>query len=151
MEINAAAIKALRDKTGASIIMIKKALTESAGDEARALEAIKAMGLAIADKKSSRETNAGCVEAYIHGGRVGVLVELRSETDFVSRNEEFKNLAHNIAMHIAAMGEGVETLEALLSQPYMRDDKQTIGDLVKAAAGSFGEHLELKRFARFQL
>lgn len=149
-EINAQLIKILRDETGASIMMIKKALIEAAGDREKALAVLKSLGEVAAAKKESRETHAGRVEAYIHGGgRVGVLLELRSETDFVSRNEEFIHLAHNIAMHIAAMNpENVETLRA---QPYIRDEKQTIADLIQHATASFNEHIEIRRFARFEL
>jgi len=150
MEINAAAIKQLREKTGASVMMIRKALMEAGGDEARAMEVLKTLGHDAAAKKESRETNAGRVEAYVHAGsRVGVLLELRSETDFVSRNEEFGSLAHSIAMHIAAMAP--ENMETLLAQPYIKDASQTISDLIKKASASFGEHVEIKRFERYEL
>lgn len=150
MEINAAIIKELRDETGASIMMIKRALTEANGDRERALEVLKSLGEMAADKKGSRETHAGRVEAYVHAGaRVGVLLELRSETDFVSRNEQFGKLAHDIAMHIAAMAP--ESVEALLEQPYIKDETKTIASLVKAASANFGERLEIKRFARYEL
>lgn len=150
MKINATLIKELRDITGASIIMIKRALTEANGDRARALEVLKSLGEAAAAKKETRETHAGRVEAYVHAGsRVGVLLELRSETDFVSRNELFEKLSHDIAMHIAAMAP--ENIEALLSQPYIKNDKETIQDLLTAASLTFGERLEIKRFARYEL
>lgn len=149
-EISAEAIKQIRDKTGASIMMIKKALSEAGGDQARAMEVLKSLGHDAAAKKESRETRAGCIDAYIHpGSRVGVLVELRSETDFVSRNEEFRSLAHNVAMHIAATKS--PDLDTLSGEPYIKDPTQTIGDLVKKASASFGEHLEIKRFERFEL
>ena len=150
MEINAATIKELRDETGASIMMIKRALTEANGDRKRALEVLKSLGEVTADKKGSRETHAGRVEAYVHtGARVGVLLELRSETDFVSRNEQFGKLVHDIAMHIAAMAP--ESVEVLLEQPYIKDETKTIASLVKAASANFGERLEIKRFARYEL
>ncbi len=150
MEIKAEDIKVLRDETGASIMMIKKALVEAAGSRTRALEVLKSLGHDAALKKGTRETRAGRVGAYIHSGdRVGVLVELRSETDFVSRNEEFAKLSHNIAMHIAAMNPA--SVEVLLGQYYVRNEQETIGDLVRNASASFGEHVEIKRFVRFEL
>ena len=150
MGIKAEDIKTLRDETGASIMMVKKALECAAGGRARALEVLKSLGHDAALKKESRETRAGRIAAYIHSGdRVGVLLELRSETDFVSRNEEFAKLAHNIAMHIAAMSPA--DVDALFSQPYVRDELETIGDLVKKASASFGEHIEIKRFVRYEL
>jgi len=148
-EISAALVKNLRDKTGASLMLIKKALQEAAGDESKALEVLKKLGHEKAEKKEDRETQAGRIEAYIHGGRVGTLIELRSETDFVSRNEEFIKLAHDIAIHLAAMNPA--SVEELLAQPFVKDESQTIGDLVKNASASFGEHVEIKRFARYEL
>lgn len=144
------AIKDLREKTGASVMMIKHALEEAGGDVARALEVLKRLGHDAAAKKESRATHAGRVEAYIHGGgRVGVLVELRSETDFVSRNEEFGALAHALAMHIAAMNPA--NIDELFAQPYIRDEQKTIADLIKNASATFGEHIEIKQFVRFEL
>jgi elongation factor Ts len=149
-EINAQAIKEMRDATGASVMMIKKALIEANGNRARALEVLKQLGHDAAAKKETRETRAGRVAAYIHpGDRVGVLLELRSETDFVSRNDEFGALAKNIAMHIAAMRPA--SVEELLTQPYIRDESQIISDLVKNASASFGEHVEIKQFVRYEL
>jgi elongation factor Ts len=148
--VDSQAIKEIREKTGASIMMIKKALTEAGGNHARALEVLKTLGHDAASKKESRETLAGRVEAYIHGGgRVGVLLELRSETDFVSGTAEFAHLAHEIAMHVAAMNPG--TLEELLLQPSIKDASQTVSDLIKAASATFGEHVEIRRFVRYQL
>ncbi|MBI4121689.1 MAG: elongation factor Ts [Candidatus Ryanbacteria bacterium] len=143
-------LKELRDKTGASVMMIKRALEEAGDDAARALEVLKRLGHDAAAKKEARETRAGKIEAYVHGGgRVGVLVELRSETDFVSRGEEFGRLAREIAMHIAAMNP--QSTEELLAQPYIRDEQKTIADLIKNASASFGEHVEIRQFARFEL
>ncbi|MBI2053088.1 MAG: elongation factor Ts [Candidatus Ryanbacteria bacterium] len=148
--IDARVVKELRDETGASIMMVKKALTQAAGDHARALEVLKNLGHNAALKKESRETHAGRIEAYVHGGsKIGVLLELRSETDFVSRNEEFGKLAHEIAMHVAATNP--VSVEELIEQPFIRDEKETIGDLVKKASASFGEKIEIRRFVRFSL
>ncbi|MBI5913496.1 elongation factor Ts [Candidatus Azambacteria bacterium] len=97
-------IQKLREQTMASLNDVKKALDEAEGDEEKALFILKKKGKIIADKKSSRETKAGIITSYMHGeGRIGVLLELKCETDFVARNEEFKELAHDIALHIAAM------------------------------------------------
>ena len=120
MEINAATIKELRDATGASIMMIKRALTEANGDWKRALAVSKSLGEVIPDK-----------------------------TELINRNEQFGTLAHDIAMHIAATG--TESIEVLLEQPYSKDETKTIASLVKAASANFGERLEVKRFARYEL
>ena len=102
-EINAAGIKALREKTGAGMMECKKALTEAVGDEARAIEILRERGLASAKKKEGRVAAEGAVGSYIHmGGKVGVLVEVNCETDFVARSEDFQQLVKDIAMHIAA-------------------------------------------------
>lgn len=104
MEINAQLVKELRDKTGTSVAKCKEALLEAKGDLVKAEEVLKKQGAKIAAKKAERQTNQGTVECYLHGGgRVGVLVQLLCETDFVARNEAFKELAHDLAMHIAAM------------------------------------------------
>jgi elongation factor Ts len=102
-EINAAAIKALREKTGAGMMECKKALVEAGGDEARGIEILRERGLASAKKKEGRVAAEGAVGSYIHmGGKVGVLVEVNCETDFVARSEDFQQLVKDIAMHIAA-------------------------------------------------
>ena len=150
LEINAQAVKEIRDATGASLMMIKKALVEAEGNRDRALEVLKRLGHDAAAKKESRETHAGRVVGYVHpGDRVGVLLELRCETDFVSRSDSFGTLGKNIAMHIAAMNP--ISIEALVLEPFIRDESQTIGDLIKKASASFGEHLELKQFVRYSL
>lgn len=143
-------IKKLRELTGSSIALCKKALEETSGDIKKALDVLKVSARAIADKKISRSTGAGMVEAYVHGnGKVGVLVELRSETDFVAKNEFFKVLAHNIALQIASMDP--EDVSSLLSQPYVKDPSMTIEELIKQNSGNFGEKIEVARFSRFEL
>ena len=103
MKISADLIKELRERTGAGILDCKKALEKTGGDIDKAVEELRKMGIAKADKKLSRETKEGLIEAYIHpGAKLGVLVELNCETDFVANTKEFKELAHNIAMQIAA-------------------------------------------------
>lgn len=102
MAINAADVKKLRDQTGAGMMAAKNALEEAAGDFTKATELLRLKGLASAAKKSGREANNGLVEAYVHGGKIGVLVEVNCETDFVARTDDFKNFVHDLAMHIAA-------------------------------------------------
>lgn len=102
MAINAADVKKLRDQTGAGMMAAKNALEEAAGDFIKATELLRLKGLASAAKKSGREANNGLVEAYVHGGKIGVLVEVNCETDFVARTDDFKNFVHDLAMHIAA-------------------------------------------------
>ncbi|MEK7649439.1 MAG: elongation factor Ts [Patescibacteria group bacterium] len=143
-------LKKLREETGVSVALIRKALIEAGDDEVKAREALAKLGVEAAAKKESRETNAGRIEAYIHGGsRVGVLLEVRSETDFVSRNEEFAKLAHEIAMHIAAMKPA--SLDELIAQPYVKNPSQTVGDLVSASSASFGERIVIGQFVRYEL
>ncbi len=149
-EINAAAIKEIRDKTGAPIAMIQKALREALGDSLRAMDILKTLGHDAALKKDSRETRAGRIEAYVHmGNKVGVLLELRSETDFVSRSDDFARLAHLLAMHVAAMASS--SVEALLLEPSIHDQSKTVGELVSTASATFGEHIEVRRFVRYDL
>ena len=142
-------IQKLREETGAGVMDCKRALDEAGGDYALAKQLIDKHGLAKADKKAARETGAGLLESYIHNGRVGVLLELRSETDFVGRSEPVKALAHNLSLHIAAMGP--ESVEALLSQPYVKDDSKTVEELIKGTIAIVGENLKVARFARYQI
>lgn len=140
----------LRTETGAGVMECKKALQDAGGDYEKARSLIKERGLARAAKKSGREANQGVVESYIHGGgRIGALVELSSETDFVARNDDFKDLARNIAMQVAAMEP--TDVDELLTQPYIKDPGKTIGDLVTALAASTGENVHVRRIARFEL
>lgn len=140
----------LRTETGAGVMECKKALQDAGGDYEKAKSLIKERGLARAAKKSDREANQGVVESYIHGGgRIGALVELSSETDFVARNDDFKDLARNIAMQVAAMEP--TDVDELLKQPYIKDAGKTIGDLVTALAASTGENVHVRRIARFEL
>lgn len=143
-------IKALRDETGLSIMQCRVALEEAGGDKAKAIELLKAKGAEIAGKKGDRNLGSGVVSSYIHSGdSVGVLVELLCETDFVAKNPEFKNAARDIAMHIAAMNPA--DLETLLTQPFIKDSSQTIGDMVNGTVQKFGERTEIGRFTRFSL
>lgn len=150
MQITAQQIKALREKTGAGIADIKAALEESGGNPDKAIALIEQKLGTVAGKKAARQTSAGIVEAYIHSdGRVGALVEILCETDFVARNPLFKEFAHDIALHITATGPA--DAEALQSQPFVKDPGKTVGNLLNEAIGKFGENMKISRFARFEL
>jgi elongation factor Ts len=193
--ITADLVKQLRERTGVGMMECKKALAESAGDLEKAVDALRKSGAAKAEKRAGREAREGLVEAYIHpGNRVGVLIEVNCETDFVARTPEFQELVRNLAMQVAAAGaefvrreevpaERVERereifraqLEGqgkpaaildkivdgklqkffaevcLLEQPYIRDDKIMVGDLVREASGKTGENIVVRRFSRFRL
>jgi elongation factor Ts len=143
-------LKKLRDETSASIADCRRALDETNGDYKKALTWLKKRATEIAAKKADRETSQGLIEAYIHGGgKVGVLVEILCETDFVAKTDEFKHLAKEVAMQVAAMDP--KDVEALLKQEYIRDGSQTIESLVKTQIGKTGENITIKRFIRFEI
>ncbi len=158
-------IKKLREQTGAGIMDCKKALSEAGGNIDKALEILEQRGLAIARKKAQRVADQGIVEAYIHmGGKIGVLVEVNCETDFVARTDEFKELAHNIALQIAAMSpqfvspdelpesiDGEPETLCLLSQPYIKDPNKTVKSLIDETIAKVGENIRIRRFARFEV
>lgn len=139
----------LREVTGAGVMECKKALEDASGDFDKAVQIINERGLIKAEKKASRATGAGLLESYIHNNRVGVLLDLRCETDFVVRSEPFRELAHNLVMHIAAMNP--ENVEELLKQPYVRDDKTTVDALIKGVIAKTGENIRIERFCRYEL
>ena len=149
MSIDVNLVKQLREETGAGIADCKNALAEAGGDMAKAKEILHQKGLDKAGSKSDREVSAGVVEAYSHGGRVGVLVEVLCETDFVAKTEDFKTLAHELVLQVAAMNP--ETQEELLDQEYVRDPSQKVGDLVKSAIAKLGENIKIGKFARITL
>lgn len=150
--------------TGAGIMDCKRALDETKGDFEKAVEVLRQKGLAQAAKRSERATEQGLVEAYIHtGGRVGALVELLCETDFVARTDEFKELAHDIALQVTATApaaisedeDGVREMEpgelVLLKQPFIRDQSKTIEDLIREAIAKTGENIKIRKVARFEV
>ncbi|MBN4059405.1 elongation factor Ts [Dehalococcoides mccartyi] len=165
MPVTAAQVKELRDKTGAGIMASKRALEESDGDISKAEAILSKKGLASAAKKAGRATSEGLVVSYIHhGGRVGSMVELNCETDFVARTDEFSALGRNLAMQIAAMSpryvdrdsvpDGVEDVndeDLLFEQDYIRDSSVKIADVVKESIGKLGENIRIRRFSRFEL
>ena len=142
-------IQKLRAETGAGVMDCKRALEESGGDFSLAKAIIEKRGLVKAETKADRATGAGLLETYVHNGRIGVLLELRSETDFVVRSEVVKKLAHDLVMHIAAMAP--ESVDDLLKQPYVQDESKTIEELVKGTIAKVGENLKVARFARYQV
>jgi len=189
-------IQKLRNQTGAGMMDVKKALDEAGGDEVRAMEVLRKQGQKIAAKKQAeRTTKEGLVESYVHaGGKIGSMIVLACETDFVAKNEEFKNLAHEIAMQVAATrpdyiniedvpantkdkemeiykeqlkaegkpanmwekiveGKLVKFYEqvCLLQQPYIKDDKQKIADLINEATAKLGEKIEVKKIVVYSL
>ena len=165
MDVSVEAIKELRERTSAGIMDCKRALQESNGDLARAEEILREQGIASAAKKASRATNQGVVESYIHsGGRIGAIVEVNCETDFVARTPDFKELAHDLAMQVAAMsplyvddseipdGDEVDPQQAcIMQQPFIKDPSQTVQDLVNEAISKLGENVRVRRFTRFSL
>ena len=187
-------IKQLRDKTGAGILTCREALIDSKGDFSRALKTLRAKGALVTEKRADRETDEGYVATYNHAGRVGVVVEMRCETDFVSENRGFRELAHEIALQVAAqkprwisradvpaevvdrlvaeesaaaveMGKDEQITErivtgkierfyrdnCLLEQPHIRNDQETIDDLVQDKIVAFDEKLFVHRFVRLEL
>lgn len=143
-------IKALRDSTGLSFNEIKKALDEAGGDEERARESLHKLGVAAAAKKSSRQVKEGVIDAYVHSNfKLAAVVELLCETDFVARNVEFKKLAHDLAMHVAAMKPG--SLDDMLAQPFVRDQDLTVRDLINQSIAKLGENIQLARFELFEI
>jgi len=166
LQISTEMIKELRAQCGAGIMDCRNALFENEGDIARALETLKEKGLLEAQKKTERATAQGVVEAYIHtGGRIGAMVELNCETDFVARTDEFKELAHCLAMQVAALEprfisaeeipEGDDDIDpqttCLLSQLYIKDPAKTVQDLIIETIARVGENIKVSRFARFEL
>lgn len=141
-------IQELREKTGAGVMDAKHALEESKGDMQKAMDWIKAKGIARAEKKADREAKQGVIATYVHmGGKIATLVELNCETDFVARTDDFINLGRELAMQVASMKPA--TVEELLEQAYIRDPQTTIKDLVKATAGKLGENVVVSRLVRF--
>ncbi len=158
MEITTELIKELRDSTGISVMECKKALEEASGDMQKALEILKEKSAKAAAKKSDRELAAGIIASYVHtNGLTGAMVELSCETDFVSQNAEFKQLANELCLHITAMSPKFLTKEeagedeelALLSQPFLMDPSITVQVRLDQAIQKFGERTALTKFTHF--
>lgn len=143
-------IQRLREETSAGVMDCKRALEDADGDYEKAKALLTERGVASAAKKSGREAKEGVIASYIHsGGRIGALVEVSSETDFVSRGEDFQKLALEIAMQVAAMAP--TDIDELYAQAYIRDASKTVKDLVTAVAAKTGENVAVRRFQRFAL
>jgi len=174
--VTANQVKELREKSGAGIMECKRALEQVDGDVSRAIELLKQQGLAKADKKTGRAASQGVIEPYIHGvGRIGSIVEVNCETDFVARTPEFRELAHDLAMQVAATSPTYVSLDevpanawtdleqeyggrdkaaaavVLLEQPFIKDPKLSVRDLVRERIGKLGENIVVRRFARFEV
>jgi elongation factor Ts len=150
MKITTEDIKKLREQTSAPVMECRTAIEEAEGDFDKAVKILAKKGIERAEKKADRVTKAGRIEVYSHmDGRIGVLVEVLSETDFVARNDEFKKLSHELALQIASMKP--ESVEDLLKQAWIRDPNKTISDIVKETIGKLGENIVVKRFSRFEL
>jgi len=142
-------IKKLREETGVSISECKKALEQTKGDFEKAKELLRKLGQKFAEQRKEKETENGIIDSYVHSGKkVGVMIEINCESDFVARSEDFKKLAHELCLQIAAISP--EEIP-LLEQPWIRDDKKTIKELVNEYTAKFGENIVLKRFIRYEL
>jgi len=139
----------LRKETGAGVMDAKNTLQQLGGDYEKAKAELMKLGLAKATKKADREVKAGLVESYIHTGRVGSLVKVSCETDFVAKTDEFKKLAKELAMQVSAMDP--ENIEELLKSAYIRDSKKSIEDLVKETIAKVGENIQIAEFSRFEI
>jgi elongation factor Ts len=157
-------IKRLREDTGAGIMDCKRALEDANGDLEKARGILRERGIARAEGRAGRQAGQGVIHSYVHGGRVGALVEVNCETDFVARTDDFQQLVHEIAMQVASMNPRVVSREdlpegdaadpkevALLEQPYIRDNHRTIRDLVQETIAKTGENIRVNRFVRFEL
>ena len=164
-DISAALVKELRERSGAGVMECKKALQEAGGDIERAMAVLQQRGMALAEKRMHRETAQGLVECYIHaGGRLGAMVEVNCETDFVARTDDFKRLARDLAMQVVASSplsvseedlpsgaEGDPGELCLLRQPFIKDESRTVQEVVKEVIARTGENIRVRRFARFEL
>ena len=165
MKISTDRVKELREECGAGIMECRNALLEADGDMEKALQILKQRSLFKVEGKKERLASEGLIEVYVHaGGRIGTMLEVNCETDFAARTDEFKELAHNLAMQVAAMrpqfispeevpeGADIEAKTAcLLLQPYIRDLSITVQDIINEAIAKVGENIKVSRFARFEV
>lgn len=148
-EVTAESVSKLREMTGAGVMDCRKALLEANGDMDMAVKLIHEKGLTKVEKRSGNTTGAGLVHSYVHNERIGVLLNLSAETDFVVRSEPFQKLAHELAMHIAAVGP--KTVEELLAQPYIKDESKTVKDVVNEVIAKVGENVSVNEFYRIEV
>ena len=146
---DASVVKKLRDLTGAGVMDAKIALGEAGDDFDQAVEIIKEKGLAKADKKAEREIKAGIIKTYTHNDRVGVVLRVGCETDFVAKSDPFLELVHNLAVHIVAMNPA--NVEELMAQPFVKDEKTSVENLVKETIAKTGENIKIDEFYRLEL
>jgi elongation factor Ts len=165
LKIRVETVKELREQSGAAVMQCQSALIEAKGDIEKALQILKQKSLFQAEKKASRATGEGLIEAYIHaGGRIGAMIELNCETDFVARTKEFKELAHHLAMQVAAMNpkfiseeevppksEVEPQTDCLLLQADIKDQERTVKEIIAETIAKVGENIRVSRFARFEL
>jgi elongation factor Ts len=157
-------IKDLRERSGAGVMDCKRALEATGGDIEKAIDYLAQQGIAQAEKKASRVTAQGLIDCYIHAGRIGAIVEVNCETDFVARTPEFQNLVHELAMQVVASNplavseddlpsgsEGRKEELVLLEQPYIRDPARNVRQLINETIGKTGENIQVRRFMRFEL
>lgn len=150
MNISLELLKKLRQESGAGVSDCRGALEDAAGDYQKAKELLRQRGMEKAAKKAGKETRAGIIASYIHANsRVGVLVEILCETDFVARTDDFKTLSHEIALQVAAMNP--KNVKELLESPYIRDSGKTVGALVEEVIAKVGENITVFRFSRLSL
>ena len=149
MKISLELLKKLREDTSAGVSDCRQALEDADGDLAKAKKLILERGLEKAAKKGGRETSQGLIESYVHAGRVGVLVEVRCETDFVARTDAFKTLAHELTLQVASMNP--KNVKELLASPYIRDASLTVEALVKQTVAKVGENITIAKFTRIEL
>lgn len=148
-KMNLDLIKKLRQDSGAGIADCKEALAKSGGDLEKAKDYLKKKGFEKGASKAMREVRSGIVDVYSHNGKVGVLVEVLCETDFVARTGDFKLLAHELSLQIASMNPS--SVEELLKQVYIRETDMTIDQLIKSVSGKLGENIQIGRFERIAL
>ncbi|MGB9608750.1 MAG: translation elongation factor Ts [Minisyncoccia bacterium] len=147
--IEASKVQKLRELTGAGVMECKKALEEAQGDFDQAVKIIQERGLAKVEKRADRQTGAGLIFSYVHNERIGVLVDLRAETDFVVRSDPFRELVKELAMQIAAMNP--KNIDELLNQPYIKDESKKIQDLVNETIARVGENIKINNFSRLEI
>lgn len=143
-------VKKLREELGLGVMEIKAALEEAEGNETKAKEILKEKGFKKAESKAERETHQGRVATYTHStGKIGVMVELLCETDFVAKHEDFVAVTKDICLQITAMNP--ETVEDLMKQEFIKDPSKTIEEMVKGLSAKFGENVKIGRMARFEI
>lgn len=149
MPSNVNTIQQLREATGAGVMECKRALEDAKGDLTKATELIRERGLVKAAKRADRATGAGLIHAYVHNERIGVLLDVRAETDFVVKSDLFRALAHDLVLHISAMAPA--TVDDLLKQPFVRDESKSVGVVIKEVTARVGENIRVHQFCRLEL